>query len=396
MEFQDAVVMILTLMVFTGILFCPSPELASLNATGSVTPAPGLPQPDAARDLSSVLTGIEERLLVGHPLNLTVAPTPKVADDPAVTGGNATRQEENTTVVTPKYDNDKLIGLVENNSVSLMLLSVQSAHALYAWDEESAKKNTASLQAFAKGVLRDSKALKVSGDRKDMKTAFTRALESYIAAGETLQGNAPLNRTRVDTALEEVQRGSTYLREAFESLDHPVLPMPEKIVEIDLSSPRSHAPPDSGDWLVLLERYVYEDQSRANDISLILESVKATHAYHLQGGQAVVAEPGRMFLLIEVKVTNLGHKGDNRVYKIQTPGINAFTLHCRGTTYSPVKLVPWTSLGEPYGAATLDRYEKKSGYIVFNVPEALNIDECFVQVNLGGGDTPTWAIGKTL
>ena len=131
---------------------------------------------------------------------------------------------------------------------------------------------------------------------------------------------------------------------------------------------------------------------------LMLAAAREIGAYYQfnGSGEVVAADPGRMFLLVEVKATNLGHKGDNRVYRIRTPDISAFTLHCRDNTYSPIKLAPRTSLGEPYGAATLDRYEKKVGYIIFDVPEALAIDECYVQVDLGGGESPVWALGKTL
>lgn len=382
--------MILALLTFTAILFSPSP--VPPEAAGSGTPDGG--QPAAARNISCILDGALERLQSGH-LNLTPGPMPGTAGSPTIPGENET--SENSTVPAPDYDDDELVRLVEENSVSLMLLSVQNTYALYAWDEKLAKESAATLRTFAMSLLKDSTALDVSGDREVLKTSFILALESYRAAGETLQGNAPLNRTIVDTALEGNRRGSNHLGEAFGYLQRPVLKAPEEIVTTSLSLPRLYAESASGEELALLQRYIYEDRNRANDISLILESARSTGLFHFVDGseKVVLAEPGRMFLLVKVKVTNLAHKSESRVYTIRTPAPRDFTLRYRGTTYSPIMLAPGTSLGEPYAASTLGRHEAKAGYIVFDVPEALTPGECSLQVDLGSA-SPVWALGKTL
>ena len=396
MNLPDAVVTILALIVFTAIFFSPSPTLP--DAASSPDPAP--PQPVITQDLSSLLTEARERLLSGQPLNITSVQTPEVLDNPAVPDGDETSPVENSTPIVPEpdYDDDELAALIENSSASLMILYLQNTHALYSWDEKSVKENAASLHALAKNLLRETERLEVSDLQEPVKTAFTLSLESYVAAGETLQGNDPLNGTRVDTALGELQRGSAHLRKAFEGLDRPVLHVPQEIVEVSFPESRPLAASDAGEELALLQRYLYEDRHRANDISLMLAGVTKIRVYRQsdESTEVITADPGRMFLLVEVRVTNLGHKGDSRVYKIQTPGINAFTLHYRDNTYSPIKLAHGTSLGEPYDATTLDRHEKKVGYILFDVPEALPIDECYVRVDLGRADSPVWALGKTL
>ncbi|KUK63136.1 MAG: Uncharacterized protein XD82_0521 [Methanoculleus marisnigri] len=150
--------MILALLTFTAILFSPSP--APPEAAGSGTPDGG--QPAAARNISCLLGGALERLQSGHPLNLTPGPLPGTAGSPTLPDENET--SENSTVPVPDYDDDELVRLVEENSVSLMLLSVQNTYALYAWDEQLAKESGATLQAFAIGLLKDSTALDVSGE----------------------------------------------------------------------------------------------------------------------------------------------------------------------------------------------------------------------------------------
>ncbi|HNT08094.1 MAG TPA: hypothetical protein PKH49_07335, partial [Methanoculleus sp.] len=90
------------------------------------------------------------------------------------------------------------------------------------------------------------------------------------------------------------------------------------------------------------------------------------------------------------------HKGESRTYTVRTPDIRDFALEYRKTTYTPIKFAPGTSLGVPYALATLGRYEVEAGYIVYDIPEALPLDECFIRVNLGQATSPVWAIGKTL
>jgi hypothetical protein len=276
-----------------------------------------------------------------------------------------------------------------------MLLSVQNVYALYAWDETSAKESAAALRTFAAGLMRDSAALYVSDDQKGLNESFTLALESYVAAGEALQGTASLNKTTVDAAIDANLQGSKHLREAFEYLQGSVLEVPEEIMAVNISLPRSSS---SGGELALLQRYIYDDRYGANEISLMLESARSIDKYYLLdgSGETIVAEPGRMFLLVEVKATNLGHKADSRTYTIQTPDVSAFTLYYRDTAYAPVTLAAGTSLGEPYAKTTLNRHETKAGYIVFDIPATLTLGECSVRVNLGSDASPVWALGKTL
>ena len=385
MDLQAPVVAILALALFTGILFSPSMAASEI---ADIEP----PQPAAARNISTLLSGVEERLQSGRLLNFT---PDQVADEPA---DNETPPPPIEEIPEPVYNDDELDLLVEENGISLMLLSLQNTCALFAWDEVPAKESGAALRALAAGLLRDVAAMDISESHEALKDAFTRALESYEAAGTLLQGNAPLNRTTVDAAIEANRQGSDHLREASGYLQRPVLKVPAEIAATSLSLPRPRDASGSGEELVLLQRYVYEDRSRANDISLMLESARGTGVYYLfnERGEAALAEPGRMFLLVKVKVTNLGHKGESRTYKIRTPDPRDFTLQYRGTTYAPIKLASGTSLGEPYAVATLDRYGMKAGYIVFDIPEALPLDECFIRVNLGGGTSPVWALGKTL
>lgn len=375
--------MMLALLIFAGIVL--GPIMAE-------TAWPEAPEPEEPEDLAAVLTGLNERILSGKPINLTPLTMPDTAAALIAPDENETAiHDENSTPLMPEYGDDELIGLVENRSVSLMLLAMQNAHALYAWDEKTVREHAAALQNLARSTLKDSAGFDVSSDLEDVKTNFTLALESYAAYADIVQQNNKINETQVDLAFQELERGSRHLREALDGLDQQTLHVPAEVVDVNLSVVQPSAVP--ADALVLMQRYVYDDRMGANEISLTLESAGIIHAYCLKG-EEITAEPGRAFLVVEVKVMNLGHKGERRVYTIRTPDVSAFTLHYRGTTYSPIELVPGTTLGEPYAGVTLNRYEKKHGYIVFDVPDAINLSECFIRVNLGEAGSPVWVLRK--
>ncbi|MDI6867686.1 hypothetical protein [Methanoculleus sp.] len=383
MDLSDAITMTLALLIFAGIVLGP---------IMGETAWPVSPEPTGPQGLATVLTGLNERVLSGNPINLTPLTMPETTAWLIVPDENETaNQDENSTQVTPEYDDDELIGLVANSSVSLMLLAMQNAHALYAWDEKTAREHAATLQGFARSALKESAGFSVSTGMEETKTSYTLALESYVAYADIVLQNDRLNATLVDTAFQELERGSGYLREALDGIDRQTLRVPAEVVDINLPVAQPSTVP--ADTLTLMQRYVYDDRIGANEISIMLISADLIHEYYLNG-EEIAAEPGRAFLVVEVKVMNLGHKGERRIYTIRTPEVSAFTLYYRGTTYSPIKLVHGTTLGEPYAGVTLDRYEKKHGYIVFDVPDAINLSECFIRVNLGEAGSPTWALGK--
>ncbi len=386
MDLRGAVVPMLAFAILMSLLF--SPSLAAQYTAGANITDPR--EPATSRNISALFAGVEERLQGGRLLNLTSDPV----DEPAE--NETSLLAEDIPEPAPEYDDGELAVLVEANGISLMLLSLQNVYALHAWDEVPAKESGAALRTLAARLRRESAALVVSEEREALQESFISALESYEAAGMVLQGNTPLNMTMVDAAVEANRQGSEYIREASGYLQDTGLSAPAEIAAISLSLPRPDDP--SREDLMLLQRSVYEDRIRANEISIMLESASSTGVYYIfdERGEAVFSDPGRTFLLVKVKVTNLGHKGESRTYKVRTPDLRDFTLQYRGTTYAPMKLAVGTSLGVSYAVATLDRYEARAGYIVFDIPEALPLDECFVRVNLGDAAPSVWALGKSL
>ncbi len=254
------------------------------------------------------------------------------------------------------------------------------------------------LSDMATDVLAEVKPLEISPEREGTRSAFVAALESYASAGRVLKEAALLTTTEVDSAFENITAGTDHLREAIDGISDRALDIPLEVSGIGELTPRSSSLPVFQTALPLRQRYTFDDRTGANTISLILESVRRTGSYQLLGGggDTVTAEPGRMFLLVAVQVTNIGHKGESRTYTIKTPTPGSFTLHYYNAAYSPLTVTTSTSYGAPYGVATLNRYETKEGYLIYDVPASFNVSGAYVSVNLGDQGSPVWALGKTM
>lgn len=106
------------------------------------------------------------------------------------------------------------------------------------------------------------------------------------------------------------------------------------------------APPEK--VLPLMDRHTYDDPGGENMISLLAESTRTATTYReFPGNESTptveAGEGGRMFFLVAVKSTNLGHKGDSDLYTIESPARDAFVLEYGGTTVAP----PWMSRPSP-------------------------------------------------
>ena len=148
--------------------------------------------------------------------------------------------------------------------------------------------------------------------------------------------------------------------------------------------------------LSLMERHTYDDPDGENMVSLLAESTKTATTYReVPGNQStptVEAGEGRMFLLVAVKSTNLGHKGDSDLYIIESPGRDAFVLEYGGTTFAPLDVPAFTTLGESFDRKPLERYESLKGYLYFDVPETFEVSEATLRADLGYAGTPAWRL----
>jgi hypothetical protein len=303
---------------------------------------------------------------------------------------------------TGSYDDERLIGLIDTASIRLMRLSMEHAYALYQQDADAAAVAADELHAFSVRLLREVQPLQVSPERQPIKDEFIRSIGAYSTASETLLRPTDAGGDAVPTAFRDLAIASkgleTVNRQAGEVQPSPDARMSVMSAGTPAAGPVQVAPPEK--VLPLQDRYTYDDPSGENMVSLLAESTRIATVYQEAPTNAstpkVEAAEGRMFLLVAVKSTNLGHKGDSDLYIIETPGRDAFVLECQGTTFAPLQVPAFTTLGESFDQKTLERYESLKGYLYFDVPETLDVSGATLRADLGDAGTPSWELGTEL
>ncbi|WP_292364138.1 MULTISPECIES: hypothetical protein [unclassified Methanoculleus] len=331
---------------------------------------------------------------------------PGVPDSKQVVPGGPIPAVDAPQYGTDGYDDERLIGLISTASIRLMKLSMEHAYALYQQDADAAAVAADELHAFSVRLLREVQPLQVSPERQPVKDEFVRSLEAYSAASETLLHPTDADGDAVPAAFRDLATASegleTVNRQAGEAQPAPGTRMSAISAGTPAASaatgPVLVAPPEK--VLPLLDRYTYDDPSGENMVSLLAESTRTATEYQEVPVNAstpkVEAGEGRMFLLVAVKSTNLGHRGDSDLYTIETPGRDAFVLECQGTTFAPMEVPPFTTLGESFDRKTLERYESLKGYLYFDVPATLDVSGATLRADLGDAGMPAWELGKKL
>ncbi len=313
---------------------------------------------------------------------------------------------------TGGYDDERLARLINTAGISLMRLSMEHAHALYLQDADAAAVAADDLHALSIRLLAEVQPLRVSPEQQPVKDEFIRSLSAYTAASETLLNATGEGKEAVSTALGDLDTASegleTVSQQAVEvqpaSAGLPASDAAVQTTEAEVPAVRTGdgpvtvAPPKK--HLPVGERYTYDDQQGENMISLLTDSTKTVTSYETtdtnESTMKTEAGDGRTFLLVVVKATNLGHKGDSDLYTIETPGRDEFVLEYQGAAYTPHEAPTFTSLGESFDRKTLDRYESSKGYLYFDVPATLNVSGATLKADLGDAGTPTWDLGREL
>ncbi|WP_241481329.1 hypothetical protein [Methanoculleus sediminis] len=366
------------------------PVLPDESDTPDAAPAP--PEDNADPDKPAATPEQEGAPDEGNTTGAVPAPTgAEVGTEPTMPAGEI-----------GSYDDERLAGLVETASIRLMRLSMEHAHALYLQDADAAATAADALHAFSVRLLREVQPLQVSPERQPFKDEFVRSLEAYSLASSKLLGSTDAGDDAVPAAFNDLAAASenleTVSREAGEIQSRA------SVVNVAAGAPGSPAgtgpavipPPQK--MLHLLDRHTYDDPGGENMVSVLAESTRTATAYREVPGNestpAVEAGEGRMFLLVTVKSTNLGHKGDSDLYTIETPARDAFVLEYEGTTFAPLKVPPFTTLGESFDKKPVERYESLKGYLYFDVPETFEASGATLRADLGYAGTPAWRLDE--
>ncbi|MDD5418523.1 MAG: hypothetical protein PHV57_01590 [Methanomicrobiaceae archaeon] len=293
---------------------------------------------------------------------------------------------------------EELAELIGRTGVSLMMLSVKTVHSLHSPEGESLGENATEMYAVSRDALSRARCLAVSPQQEAARSAFIRSLEDYLEAGDILRNSTPLTDEESEIALRYISDGCTHLLQAMSECSGDTPGFTDEFLT-SMHFAESPAPDDEfADALPLLKRHCYDDPAGENMISLMVESTGRISSITDRNETRERFEPeaGHIFLLVTVKVTNLGHKGSGALYTIDTPDREAFSLHYQGMQHSPLELPSETSVGNIYTKSRLERYDSKRSNLVFEVPASLNVSEAYVAADLGQAGRPVWTLGSRM
>lgn len=370
------------------------------NSSVLALPDDGTSTPDASLDLVDAGAGVTVPLP-----EIDEEPGSSVTQGPDSTNSSISLEEPEGTPAewAGQYEDERLAGLINTASIRLMKLSMEHAHALYLQDADAAAIAADDLHAFSTRLLGDVRPIPVSPEQQPTKDAFIRVLEAYSAASNDLLRTPDSGTGRVPAAFENLTSASDGLEavnlqasEVEQSARAATTALAVAPAVQNGTGPVLVTPPP--EILPLQERYAYDDPSGENMVSLLAESTRTATGYQEAPVNAsadkVEAGDGRIFYLVVVKSTNLGHKGDSDLYSIETPGRSAFTLECQGSTFAPLDVPAFTSLGESFDKKTLERYESLKGYLYFDIPASLNTSAATLRADLGDAGTAVWDLAE--
>lgn len=324
-----------------------------------------------------------------------VFPSAPAAEDG--TAGNISVSGEgaqNATALPAVSDDEKLESLIAGASISLLELSVGQIHAIHTQDDAALRERAAELSSLAGSLDAEAAVLEISPENESIRSHFVAALDDFAAAGTLLGGGLSSNRSVTDDALSRLVTGTEHLYDALAACNRP--PADDGPDPLLASTGPDEEPLDAfPDALQPGERFYYEDTRRENSASLIIGPITWASTLQTTGAKSVqyAAEPGKIYLLVTVRVTHLGHKGDGINTRLQTPTESAFTLHYAAGTYRPLASLGPTNKGGSYSRTVLDRGESVTGYLFFEVPGDLDPSRAYLLANLGK-ESPVWVLGS--
>jgi hypothetical protein len=333
-------------------------------------------------------------LLLFPAVGAMVFPSAQGLEDGAF-GNASTAGLENGTVLLaePVSDDERLESLVAGAGIPLLELSIEQIHAIHTQDNAALQEKAVELSSLVEILSVEAATLEISPESESIRSHFIAALDEFAAAGTLLDGGIPVNQDVTDDALRHLATGTERLLNALEDCNRPAADDPDTLLaSIEPDEEPQAAFPDA---LLPGERFCYVDTRGENSASLIVGPITWSRTLQTTGAKPVqyTAESGKTYLLVAVRATHLGHKGDGINTRLQTPTESAFTLHYAVETYRPLTSPGPTSQGGSYSRTVIDRGEYVTGYLFFEVPEDLDPARAYLQASIGE-ESPVWVLGN--
>jgi hypothetical protein len=282
------------------------------------------------------------------------------------------------------YSRDTFIRFLEDSTVTV------SGHA-DAVERADKENNSQELGDASEALIvstldleRKLNRMPISTDLWGVRGDYIAGLQEYRKAGDTFWFAAG-NPGTADNG-----SGARYLEEGKASID---LALKDATTDDDASGTTPSPFPDA---LSLNERYYYQDEKQANDISFKVEQWGVKNGYSYQVDDVlehVDAGYGYKFITVVVQATHLGYRGGDVVEKVLTPSPEKITLYAGGRNYehsTPDGIME--TIGEPYESKFLDRKEMNEGVLIFKVPDGVVPDDAFIKLDLGDEGIVVWSL----
>lgn len=154
------------------------------------------------------------------------------------------------------------------------------------------------------------------------------------------------------------------------------------------------------DAMTLKTQYSFGDEKDGRIISVNDAYIEDSYWFHsVAHGYDWEFKPveGNKFVFVELWVK---HNGTSR--ELGAPFSGSINLWYDGNFYSSLeereeaiaKITKPDNLPDDYYGGSIGRYEKREGFLIYEVPESMTLDKAYVQVNLGNVyGAPVWKLG---
>jgi hypothetical protein len=316
---------------------------------------------------------------------------------------NATAPNETRWVSSAQSDNARLVSLIKKNALPLNNLATICMVHINNNNEAGLTDQAAVMEKTAIAAWDETDVLTVSpGEYTVLYDGYRSALTEYMMTASGLKMGMPQSADAKKTAYSRLVSASNRMIDAYNDIDFDVeypddvatlvrnievavpLPEPEVVIKpLVISDAKARGTPK-----------VYMDARDQNRISVNvpLDSGRLLRSFYFTDAgtnqdMTMTAPDGKMYYMITIDYTHAGHL-DGTTMTITPPAVNSHILRFADQELKPVTLSGTPignglSVGMAYNTAPIDRLEKKSMLLFYEVPADFSKENAYLSVNLG-------------
>lgn len=304
--------------------------------------------------------------------------------------------EGQTGMELPSTDDAELDTLIAESAIPCTLLALQMVLAIDQCDETRLVTHAEELLSLTIEKWEQADKLTISRDNLPRKTAFLRSMEEFLVASHSLRLGLPLSIEQKNRDISNIIKGTEKLMEA--TKEGSAIVMTQDMIRHPSTLNHYKIQTQYPDARRVNERFIYFDSKKANQISAMPRRVfqKSQFWYNTPTGTVQYTAPiGYTYVFVNIQYTHLGNYIGSH-YTTTTPNPSAHTISAHERDYRPLEGLPeFFSEGEIYTRKTLNRGERTEGFLIFEVPSIMDINDMYLKVNFGGEyGVQVWNLGS--